>query len=202
MLASPTARVAIAIVGLGAFLRAYNVGVPELWIDEYGTRWVLADLPLGETVSRVVHFHGQSPLYYLIARVSCGLFGVSAFSLRLPSLLFGIGVLAVAYPLGVRLFRQRHAALVALALFAVNERLIFYSQDARPYALALLCAMLSFLFYVDLLGTDTAARRVAYVLSTAGAFYAHYLFGLVAVVQLLHLTAMRGAAGCAAGTGG
>ena len=184
---------AIALVGMGAFLRAYNCWIPELGIDEYGTRWALAGVSWRETVSRVLHLHGQSPLYYLAVKLSCDLLGVSPISLRLPSLLSGIAVVALAYPLALKLFRQPSAAVMAVAVFALNERLIYYSQNARPYSLALLFTMLSFLAYAALLEKEAPAWGLAWVLSTAGAFYAHYLFGLIAVIQLLHLVSIRGA---------
>jgi hypothetical protein len=93
----------------------------------------------------------------------------------------------LAYPLGYAIFRQRHAALLTLAMFSVHERLIWYSQDARPYSLALLCTMLSFLCYLSLLKKQSSAWRVGYVLSTAGAYYAHYLFGFIAIFHIFHL---------------
>jgi hypothetical protein len=183
---------AIAFICLGALLRVYNFWTPELWMDEYATRWVVADVTWGEAARRAIHSHGQSPFYYLIVKLSCELLGVSAFSLRLPSVLFGIGTVALAYPLGIRIFRQRAAALCAMAIFAVNMLLIWYSQEARPYALALLGAMLSFLSYAALLERGTPAWRVAYVFSTAGVFYAHYVFSFIVIVQILHLFVVRG----------
>jgi 4-amino-4-deoxy-L-arabinose transferase-like glycosyltransferase len=183
----------VAVVSVGALLRGFNFWVPELWIDEYATRWAVADVTWGEAARRAIHSHGQSPFYYMIVKLSCALLGVSPFSLRLPSVLFGIGALALVYPLAIRIFRQRAAALCAMAIFAVNGTMIWYSQEARPYGLALFGILLSFLSYVALLESDRPAWRVAYVLSTAGVFYAHYVFSFVVVVQILHLCLVRGA---------
>ena len=182
-----------ALVCLGALLRGLNFWTPDLWIDEYATRWVVANVSWGDAARRAIHSHGQSPFYYMIVKLSCALLGVSPFSLRLPSVLFGIGILALVYPLAIRIFRQRGAALCAVAIFAVNGTLIWYSQEARPYALALFGVMLSFLAYVALLERGTPAWRVAYVGSTAGVFYAHYVFSFIVVVQILHLCIARGA---------
>jgi hypothetical protein len=74
----------------------------------------------------------------------------------------------------------------------MDSTLIWYSQEARPYALALLGVLLSFLSYLTILERSTLAGRAAYVMSTAGVFYAHYVFGFIAVVQLLHLSVVRG----------
>ncbi len=78
-------------------------------------------------------------------------------------------------------------ALVTVAAFAVNERLIYYTQEARPYGLALLLACASMLFYLDCLRGGGRRAGAGYLASTAAAFYAHYLFGVVVLVQGLHL---------------
>ena len=181
-----------SFICLGIFLRIYNFSKLPLLIDEYGTWWVIAPRDWGEVARRAFDIQGQSPFYYLLVKLSSDLFGIGTVSLRLPSLLFGVAAVVLAYPLAVRIFSDRHPALLALAAFAVNEKLIFSSQEARPYSLALLCTMLSFLFYTSLLQTEKLSNRVGYLLATAGAYYAHYLFGLVVVIQILHLFFIHG----------
>jgi hypothetical protein len=177
---------------LGAFLRVYRFTRPGLWTDEYGTWWAVAQGGWSDVVHRAIHIHGQSPFYYLIVKFSTDLLGAGPFSLRLPSIVFGIATLAIAYPLGLAVFRQPYAALFTLAAFAVSEPLIWYSQEARPYALALFCTGLSFLCYLRALDRGSGAWHAAYALTTAGAFYAHYLFGFAVMVQLAHLFVVRG----------
>ncbi len=185
---------AIVLVCVGALLRAWNFWGPELWIDEYATRWVVADVTWSEAARRAIHSQGQSPFFYWLLGLSGAPFGFNPFSLRLPSVLFGIGSVALAWPLALKIFRQRGAALCAVAVFALNPRLIGHAQQARPYALALLLVMLSFLAYLALLERDTPGWRIAWVLCTAGVFYAHYVLSFVAVVQLIHLCLVRGTA--------
>ena len=179
-------------IGLGAFLRIYNFSNVDLWIDEYGTWWVIAGGDWGEVARRAVRIQGQSPFFYFLVKLSSDLLGPGPVAFRLPSILFGIGILGLAYPLAIRIFQDRQVALLAVAAFAVNEYLIFFSQDARPYSLALLCAMLSFLCYLSLLTTETLSCRLGYLLATAGVYYAHYLLGVVVVIQVLHLFWTRG----------
>ncbi len=176
---------------VGAALRIYGFADHGLWIDEYGTWWAIAGQNWSDCWSRVLEIHGQSPFYYLIVRLSVHLTGAASAALRIPSLIFGIGLLALAYPFGVRIFRDRRIALLAVAAFAVNERLIYYSQEARPYALALFLAVCSFHFYAALLDQDTRRNRIGYVLTTALTYYAHYFFGIIVLVQIVHLLATR-----------
>jgi hypothetical protein len=193
MYASRITALAVALfLGLGGFLRVYRFSRPGLWIDEYGTWWVVAQGGWSDLVHRAVHIQGQSPFYYLIVKLTTDLLGAGPFSLRLPSIVFGIATLALAYPLGLALFRERYVALFALAAFAVSEPLIWYAQEARPYSLALFCTGLSFICYLRALERGSTAWCVAYVLATAGVFYAHYLFGFVVVVLVAHLFVVRG----------
>ncbi len=177
---------------LGAFFRFYNFWSPDLWLDEYGTWWIIAAGDWSALARRAISYGTQSPFYYLTVKISTDVLGIGTFSLRLPPILCGIATVGLAYPLGRRIFRDRHAALVALAAFAVNPWLIRYSQEARPYALAVLCRMLSFFFYICLLQTERVTHRIGYLLATAAAYYAHFLFGVVLVVQMLHLSIRRG----------
>jgi mannosyltransferase len=175
----------------GALVRVWGLSDHGLWIDEYGTWWTVAGESWGDCWNRALAIHGQSPFYYFVVRASTELLGPGLFSLRLPSLVSGIGLLALGYPLALRVFRDPRIALLAVAAFAVNEHLIYYSQEARPYGLALLCAGASFTFYAALLERGGRGIRVAYVATTLLAYYVHYLFGIIVVAQVLHFALQR-----------
>lgn len=175
-----------AFLLIGAALRVHGLGDHGLWIDEYGTWWALGD-GVSECIRRVLAIHGQSPLYYLLVRASVALGGTDVVFFRLPSLLSGLGLLALAYPLALRTFQDRHTALLAVAAFALNDRLVYYSQEARPYGLALLCAGGCFLFYASALAGGGRRASWAWGATALATFYAHYLFGIVLAVQALHL---------------
>lgn len=187
------ARLALVFLGLGAAVRIYNFWGPDLWTDEYGTWWAVAE-GWGEMVRRVLRYAGQSPLYYAMVKLVTDALGAGPATLRLLSVVCGIATVGLAYPLGTRIFGDRHSGVLAVAAFALSERLIWYSQEARPYALALLCTVLSFLAFLALLDSPRLAHRVGYVVATLGAFYVHYFFGVAVVVQLLYLCLVRGTA--------
>jgi mannosyltransferase len=180
------------LLALGVGLRVQGLASHPLWIDEYGSWWAVAGEGVGELWQRVIAVHGQSPLYYVFVRASVEALGPGPLGLRLPSVVFGIALLALCVPLATALFGDRRIALAALAAFAVNERLIFYSQEARPYALALLLAALSCGAWLRLQREPRSGRaRAAYLLATAATCYAHYLFGLVVLIHAVHALALR-----------
>jgi 4-amino-4-deoxy-L-arabinose transferase-like glycosyltransferase len=176
---------------LGAWLRIHNFDRPGLWIDEYGTWWVIAAEGYAEVAARAWDVQGQSPLYYLIVRGFVDLFGLASWSLRLPSLLLGILVLWLGYVVTRELFRDRRLALMATAALAIHAPLIRYSQEARPYALALALSLASFALFIRVLRGSRFAGRAAYALVTAATFYAHYLFGFALLVQAVYAMSER-----------
>ena len=180
------------IICLGAILRVYNFWVPPIWVDEYGTWWVVAADAWSEVIERTLRIQGQSPFYYLLVRTIAGLGGYGAFQLRLLSVICGIATLALVYPLAVKIFNDRRVALLSLIIFALSEPLIWYAQIARPYSLALFFSLVSFWSFVSLEKPATNAARAVYILSTALTVYAHYLFGLIVVIQAIYLIVQTG----------
>ena len=178
-----------AVLLLAVGLRIDHFAGPSLWLDEYGTSWIAAAETWSGTVQRALARDTQSVLFSLMVRLSCEVFGNGPFALRLPSLIFGIASVAVAYPLAYALLRRRQAALCCTLVCAVNPQLIQVSQDARPYALAILCSLVSFRAFVALTERDALSTRAVYVVATAGAYYAHTLFGFIVVIQVVFLAA-------------
>jgi hypothetical protein len=167
----------------GACLRIHHFDRPGLWVDEYGTWWVVAAQGYAEVAARAWEVQGQSPLYYLIVRACTDVFGLASWSLRLPSLLFGILVLPLGYAVTRGLFRDRRLALTAMAALALHAPLIRYSQEARPYALALALSLASFALFLRVLRGGGLRDGIACAIAGAASVYAHYLFGIVLVVQ-------------------
>jgi mannosyltransferase len=174
---------------IGAFLRIYNFWGPNLWLDEYGTWWVVSGSTLAEVAERAIKTQGQSPVYYVIVKLFTGMFGEGSFQLRLPSVIFGILTLFVAHRLAMRIFHGQNMALAAsAAVFSVNEQLIWFSQDARPYALALFLTLLSFLFFLQFLQSRRMRNGAVYTVTTALLIYSHFLFAFVLIIQIVVVT--------------
>jgi hypothetical protein len=172
-----------AVLLLGAWLRLHGFDRPGLWIDEYGTWWVVAADSYAGVAARAWEIQGQSPLYYWIVRGVVDLCGLASWSLRLPSVVLGVLVPWLGYLATRALFRDRRLGLMAAAALAVHAPLIRYAQEARPYALALALSLASFGLFARVLRGSGLAGRAAYVLATAGSCYAHYLFGFALLVQ-------------------
>jgi uncharacterized membrane protein len=109
--------------------------------------------------------------------------------LRLPSAIAGVLSLGAIYLLGRRLYGPREGLLSA-AIMAVGATAIYYSQEARPYALVMLFAILSTYVWMNLarrrdLGLDL--ETASYVVLAIIGLYLHYYAGLLVALQALHL---------------
>jgi len=173
---------------LGVFLRIYNFWGPNLWLDEYGTWWVVSGSTWAEVAERAIKTQGQSPFYYLIVKLFTRMFGEGSSQLRLPSVIFGILTLFVAFRLARQLFHDQTVALTSVAVFSVNEQLIWFSQNARPYALALFLTLVSFLFFLHFLQSRRLRDGTVYTVTTALLIYSHFLFAWVVVIQVVVVT--------------
>jgi mannosyltransferase len=99
--------------------------------------------------------------------------------LRSLSALAGTASIAVVYLGAVTLPLPRRAGLVAAAIVAASPVLIWFSQDARAYALVFLLASLSFLFFAR--ARRSSARRDLgwWAICSALALATHYFAGFV-----------------------
>ncbi len=128
---------------------------------------------------------GQSPFYYLIVKLFTTILGEGSFQLRLPSVIFGILTLFVAYRLAMDIFHDQDLALVSAAVFSVTEQLIWFSQNARPYALALFLTLLSFRYFFQFLQARRIRNGMVYAATIALLIYSHFLFGFVCAFQIV-----------------
>jgi uncharacterized membrane protein len=134
----------LVLFSLVAFgLRLYNLTYHSLWFDEaISVHWARQSVPRILEVGLTLVEDRLPPLYYLLLKGWTALFGFSEFSLRSLSAFLGTLLVPVIAAIAAMLFNRRVAWLTAL-LVALNPFLIWYSQEARMYALAVLFGALA-----------------------------------------------------------
>jgi mannosyltransferase len=169
---APFLLVVGAITAAGLLLRLPSFD-DALFGDEVSTYFIVAGNGIG-TVMDLVRSDQEvtPPLYFLLAWATEGL-GDRAESLRLTSLLAGMATIPLTYLLGLRTV-GRGAALVGTALVALSPFLIFFSTEARPYALMVLLGLLSTLALLRALDTRRTSWWIAYAVCSLAAIYTHY----------------------------
>src|SRR5215468_10772249 len=133
------------IVFLAAALRLHWLGHQSLWNDEGNTlRLVERSIPdLLVAASRDIH----PPGYYLALKAWWALTGESEFALRSFSAFMGVLTVACVYALGRSLFASGVGVLASL-LVALNAFSVYYSQEARMYAMLALVAAAAMLVFI------------------------------------------------------
>ena len=179
-------------VGLGAILaaaialRLYHLGQQSLWVDELA-EGTTAQAPLSQFFDDVRMDTGAAPFDYLGVKLFSSLFGHGTVGTRSWAFALGCAGILVIYLLGSRLIRDRLVGLIAAAMLAFSAFDIYYSQEARFYALALAAGMLH--LYVFLRALDSGAARdwVLYAGVTVAALYSHYFLAILLPIEGLYL---------------
>jgi hypothetical protein len=182
----------VALTALGAALRFPTLDRQSFWLDELVTVSLL-DRGLGDVLHEIPRTEATPFVYYVAAWVWGSVFGLGEIGIRSLSALAGTATIPVAYGAGAALVSRR-TGLVAAALVAVNPFLVWYSQEARSYALlALLGAATVLAFGRALTGSRgwLAAWAVVSALAIATHYFAVFLVGAEAVWLLVRLRASR-----------
>jgi 4-amino-4-deoxy-L-arabinose transferase-like glycosyltransferase len=126
------------------------------------------------------------PLYYVLAWPWAKAFGTGEVGLRAFSALCGTATVPVAYAAGAAL-ASRRAGLIAALLVATSPLLVWYSQEARAYALFVLCGALSLWLFARALERPSPGVLAGWAAASALALATHYfaVFLVVAEAGLL-----------------
>ncbi|MEA2422015.1 MAG: mannosyltransferase [Thermoleophilaceae bacterium] len=176
----------LALVLAGGILRFATLGTQSFWIDE-AIAIHSARLDLSGLIDSLARTEGNPPLYFVLLDGWMRLFGDSEAAIRSLSALFGTATILVAYAIGRRLASSTRVGLAAAALAAFNPLLVWFSQEARPYALLVLLAGLSFLLFAEALERPTARVLGGWALASGLALATHYFAGILIVPEALWL---------------
>ncbi|MFK7767727.1 MAG: hypothetical protein AB8B55_10940 [Mariniblastus sp.] len=190
----------LAVLGIAAVVTFFRISVASnelLWLDELHTSWVVGD-GLGSVVSRAADGN-QAPFFFWLTWFAVSFVEATEFSVRLVSLLAGIGVLVVASLLTWKWTRSAIASVVVAALVGLDVQFLYYATEARPYCLVqflggiqVLCFWrflndFNFQFCLDHEGTKARSLRPHWgvVISSALLFYTHYTSAWLFVAEVL-----------------
>ena len=157
---SRTFWIVAGLTVLAATLRFATLGAQAYHHDEIVTASRVLRDGFWHAMEAVGFSESAPPLYYALAWVWTQLTGTGEVGLRSVSALAGVATVPVAYLLGAEL-SSRRAGIVAAALVAVNPMLLWYSQEARSYALLVLLTAAAALYFVRALH-DVPVERGPY----------------------------------------
>lgn len=189
--ASPHLVALGAIVVLGAILRFATIDLQSYRYDEAVTVARVLHPSFFDTMAAVPRSESTPPLYYALAWLWSRPFGTGEIWLRSLSALAGTASIAVVYLAAVALPLRRRAGLLAAAIVAVSPVLVWFSQDARAYALVFLLTALSFLFFARLRRRWNRRDLACWAGFAALSIATHYFAAFVVVAEAALLLGRR-----------
>ncbi|HEX5527196.1 MAG TPA: glycosyltransferase family 39 protein [Solirubrobacterales bacterium] len=178
------------LIAAAAALRFASLGIQSYHHDEVITAMRVLPGSFDHMLHEVRVSESNPPLYYVLAWGWSQVFGLGEVGLRALSALLGVAVVPVAYLIG-RELTGRRTGLVLAAIAAFNPMLIWYSQEARSYALLVLFCALSFYFFLRALeeerGRDLALWALTSALALCSHYFAFFAVGIEAAWLLLAL---------------
>jgi mannosyltransferase len=143
----------ILIVAAG--LRLYDLDHASLWFDEAGS-WYEANQSFGGMIASTAQ-DNIPPLHNIILHFVIAAFGDSETALRAPSAILGIASVYLIYRVGTMLW-DRTTGLIAASFLSMSSFHIWYSREARMYALF---AFTTILFLYTVLHASRHPSRIS-----------------------------------------
>jgi mannosyltransferase len=188
------------LVLFGCVVRFSTLDLQSYRYDEAVTVGRVLHANFFDTFAAVPHSESTPPLYYLLAWAWSKPFGTGEAWMRSLSALAGTASIAVVYLGAVALPLPRRAGLISAGMVAVSPVLIWFSQDARAYALAFLLAALSFLFFARARRSGASRDLAWWAAFSALALATHYFAGFLIAPEAVLLLAGRNRRGGALAT--
>ncbi len=190
----------VSILILAASLRLFRIAEHGLWGDEQVSISNAVGSILAAPVSTKQEFAGQefwagnnfrnvieatiqdggnNLIHNILLHYWIQLWGTSDLSVRLLSVIFGMGVVFLIYQITL-LFCSRKVAYCASVLAAVHPFLIRYSQEARSYALATFLSLAATFIFINLTTLNSPKLKITrnwflYGLLVGLSLLSHYL---------------------------
>jgi len=130
------------------------------------------------------------PLYYIALKGWTWLFGITDFSMRSLSAMFGIALVPLAYLLTKELSNNKLTPYLVCTVIACNPFLIDYSQEARSYSMLAFLVLLSGYFLYKAMSKSPLKFNIiwlAFSFSLSVGFLTHYIFsfGVLSMALIL-----------------
>ena len=178
-----------ALTALAAAIRLSTLGLQSYRHDEAVTAARVLGGSFGHAMHEVWRGESTPPLYYVLAWIWSQAFGVHETGLRSLSALFGIATVPVAFLIGQTLVGRRTGFALA-AFSAVNPILVWYSQDARAYALLILFSGLGFLFFLRARQSGGSREFAWWATCSVVALASHYFAVFPVAIEAVWLLAV------------
>lgn len=169
-----------ALMAVAALLRAIGLN-RDLWLDEIYTLIKTVRQPLRQIIT-IFPGDNQHMFYSVLARISVVLLGEHPWTIRLPSLLFGVCAVPALY-FCAREVTTRREALLATILLTVSYHHVWFSQNARGYTGMLFWTLVCTTYLLRGLHSSKWSNWMIYAVAAALGTYTYLMMVLVVLAH-------------------
>jgi mannosyltransferase len=155
------------------FLTHYDIALDEPFTIFYSQKSITE-------LYSILESENNPPLHFIFLHFWIKLFGIGAFAVRFPSVLFSSLTAIVLFTIGNRFFHVR-IGLLASALFSLSTMQVFFAHEARVYPLFIFLTALSLYFFLCILESNNLKYYLLLLTCNTLLIYAHY-FGFFVLI--------------------
>lgn len=153
------------ILVLGTILRLISLN-QSLWLDEAINVMAAKSYSFFGMITQYAIADFHPPGYFILLWFWTKVFGISEIAVRIPSVIFGMLTIYIIFLIGKKI-QSKTLGILAAFLLVINPLHIYYSQEARMYALATLAVSLNIFLLVKFIKGE---KKNLLVLILADAF--------------------------------
>ncbi len=163
----------LVLLGGPAICIAFLINRRSMWLDEASSVYI-ASRDLSGMIHVLRHTDGVFTFYYGMLHAWLMMFGDSAISVRMLSVIFALSTLPIYYAITQRLF-NRNIAFVSTLLLGTSFMFLRYSVETRAYSLELFLCTISLFYFLKARDEPRFTNYLFYALAAMLAIYAHPL---------------------------
>lgn len=181
----PQKQILSALTITAFLLRLFRLDVQSLWFDE-SLSAIFAQQPLNVAIQLMLleGLH-HSPLYYILLRpFAIGEF--HEFSIRFLSVCLGTLAIPLIAQMG-RITLNPRVGILAAILLTINPFHIWYSQEARMYALLITTTLGAMYFFSKTLNRSRLSYWLAMIIFTSVGINSHHFAFYIPLIQFIFI---------------
>jgi hypothetical protein len=162
----------------------------SLWRDEAALAMNIIDRSYAGLLEPLDSYQAAPLGFLMLEKTAVLVFGTSEYALRLMPLIAGTLALVLFKPVAELCLRPV-AVPIALAFFAVSEKLIYYSSEVKQYAFDVLIALLIIWLALRIYSSGLSLKRAAWfgLVGAIGVWFSHPAIFVLAGVGVCLFTA-------------